>query len=131
MISDRPVAWFNMLAVSSISTINVLRPVEMSSCAPTKPGRIMYILNNRPGNRQCIGGRRAPPDLVQYDKRPPRSVVQYVGRLLHLHHKRAAPRRDVVLCPYQAWANYVYTQQPPWQSPVHRRQTCPSRSRPI
>ena len=34
-MSERWVAWFSILAVSSISTMKVLRPVAMSSCAPT------------------------------------------------------------------------------------------------
>ena len=36
MIRERPVAWLRMLAVSTISTMNVLRPRASSSLAPTR-----------------------------------------------------------------------------------------------
>ena len=56
----------------------------------------MQILDDGPGDRNTVIGRGAPAKLVKQDKRMGSHIVQDVGSLYHLHHKRRFAEWNVV-----------------------------------
>ena len=54
------------------------------------------VLGHGPGDAEAIEGRRAPADLVEHDEAARRRGVEDARGLLHLHHERRLPARDVV-----------------------------------
>ena len=57
---------------------------------------LMQMLRRRPGDGQAVIGGGAAPDLVQYDQRFRRGLVEDRRRLHHLHHEGGAARRQIV-----------------------------------
>ena len=57
---------------------------------------IMEIFGNSPSNRNAIVGAGSPANLVQQDQGTIGQVIQYIGRLVHLHHKGTLARSQVI-----------------------------------
>ena len=64
----------------------------------TRLGMRMFvdILHDGPGNGDAVVGGSTAPQLVKKHQATGRKVVQDVGRLVHLHHKRRLAHGDVV-----------------------------------
>ena len=64
----------------------------------TRLGMRMFvdILHDGPGNGDAVVGGSTAPQLVKKHQAAGRKVIQDVGRLVHLHHKRRLAHGDVV-----------------------------------
>jgi hypothetical protein len=57
---------------------------------------VVQVFDDGPGNRHPIVSAGAASDFVQNEQALRRRVVEDVGRLHHLHHKRGLPRRQFI-----------------------------------
>ena len=60
--------------------------------------KLTQVLGNSPRDAKAIVGRCPTPDFIEDDQAPFRCVVENLGSLSHLHHKRRLTTREVIVC---------------------------------